>query len=218
MQQKCLAYRREASTLSKIKDYSNIELPNELIDQLQLLPDSLKEIEEQIHLIIATNELSDGISNEKIFVHYQQEKEELASIEKRINSIEKEINEKKSSIESVKKNWLVKISEIISSVSQKYSKYLQHLGYAGEVLLDIPSNQDDFANYGIKIMVKYRDNEPLQKLDAMHQSGGERSVATVLYMLALQNLTTVPFRCIDEINQVNFMNIILIYSGYGSCK
>ena len=33
------------------------------------------------------------------------------------------------------------------------------------------------------------------------QSGGERSVATALYMLALQELTTVPFRCVDEINQ-----------------
>ena len=35
----------------------------------------------------------------------------------------------------------------------------------------------------------------------MLQSGGERSVATALYMLALQELTTVPFRCVDEINQ-----------------
>ena len=38
-------------------------------------------------------------------------------------------------------------------------------------------------------------------MTAHHQSGGERSVATALYMLALQELTTVPFRCVDEINQ-----------------
>ncbi len=36
-----------------------------------------------------------------------------------------------------------------------------------------------------------RDHEPLQELTAHHQSGGERSVATALYMLALQELTTV---------------------------
>jgi len=41
-----------------------------------------------------------------------------------------------------------------------------------------------------------------QELTASHQSGGERSVATAIYMLALQALTTVPFRCVDEINQV----------------
>ena len=42
------------------------------------------------------------------------------------------------------------------------------------------------------------------------QSGGERSVATVLYMLALQELSSSPFRCVDEINQVIFFNIILL--------
>ena len=43
-----------------------------------------------------------------------------------------------------------------------------------------------------------------QELTASHQSGGERSVATAIYMLALQALTTVPFRCVDEINQVRY--------------
>lgn len=35
----------------------------------------------------------------------------------------------------------------------------------------------------------------------MVQSGGERAVATAAYMLSLQELTPVPFRCVDEINQ-----------------
>ena len=63
--------------------------------------------------------------------------------------------------------------------------------------------QDDFANYGIKIRVKYRSQEPLIELSANHHSGGERAVATALYMLAMQELTVVPFRCVDEINQVS---------------
>jgi chromosome segregation ATPase len=62
--------------------------------------------------------------------------------------------------------------------------------------------QDDFKNYGIKIRVKYRSAEPLLDLSANHHSGGERAVATALYMLAMQELTQVPFRCVDEINQV----------------
>ena len=45
-------------------------------------------------------------------------------------------------------------------------------------------------------------NKILKELDPHRQSGGERSVATAIYMLALQTLTTVPFRCVDEINQV----------------
>ena len=34
--------------------------------------------------------------------------------------------------------------------------------------------------------VKFRDSEALQTLDANRQSGGERSVSTILYLIALQ--------------------------------
>ena len=51
-------------------------------------------------------------------------------------------------------------------------------------------------------MVKFRDKYDLQRLDPFKQSGGERSVSTALYMMAMQHMTQVPFRCVDEINQV----------------
>lgn len=41
----------------------------------------------------------------------------------------------------------------------------------------------------------------MQELNRYTQSGGERAVATAIYLLSLQELTTVPFRCVDEINQ-----------------
>ena len=49
--------------------------------------------------------------------------------------------------------------------------------------------------------VRFRDNEEWSELSKGRQSGGEMSVTTAIYMLALQELTTVPFRCVDEINQ-----------------
>ena len=54
----------------------------------------------------------------------------------------------------------------------------------------------------------YRSTERLKVLTAHHQSGGERSVATMLYLISLQELTKCPFRVVDEINQVDF-NILL---------
>lgn len=62
--------------------------------------------------------------------------------------------------------------------------------------------QNDFDKYGLKIRVKFRDADELQELTRNHQSGGERAVTTAVYMIALQELTIVPFRCVDEINQV----------------
>lgn len=61
--------------------------------------------------------------------------------------------------------------------------------------------QRDYADYGIQIRVQYRDNEKLQALNRHVQSGGERAVAIAVYTLSLQHITSVPFRCVDEINQ-----------------
>lgn len=61
--------------------------------------------------------------------------------------------------------------------------------------------QRDYDSYGIEIRVKYRSHEKLRALDRFVQSGGERAVAIAVYSLSLQQLTHVPFRCVDEINQ-----------------
>lgn len=46
-----------------------------------------------------------------------------------------------------------------------------------------------------------RKGEDLQILDAHRQSGGERSVSTIFYLMALQSMARSPFRVVDEINQ-----------------
>ena len=68
----------------------------------------------------------------------------------------------------------------------------------------------DFDQYGLKIKVKFRDADELQELTRHFQSGGERTVTTAIYMIALQELSRVPFRCVDEINQVQDIRLMLI--------
>ena len=41
----------------------------------------------------------------------------------------------------------------------------------------------------------------LQVLSPERHSGGEKSVATIMYLLSLQGITNTPFRVVDEINQ-----------------
>jgi chromosome segregation ATPase len=50
--------------------------------------------------------------------------------------------------------------------------------------------------------VSFRAGTPLQQLTGTSQSGGERSVSTMLFLLALQEICDCPFRVVDEINQV----------------
>ncbi|RMD42656.1 hypothetical protein DV735_g2471, partial [Chaetothyriales sp. CBS 134920] len=63
------------------------------------------------------------------------------------------------------------------------------------------NNGLDFANWAIHIRVKFRESEPLSLLDSHRQSGGERAVSTIFYLMALQSLSRAPFRVVDEINQ-----------------
>ncbi|KAI3988550.1 hypothetical protein MKX01_026364 [Papaver californicum] len=73
------------------------------------------------------------------------------------------------------------------------------MAVAGEVSLD--ERDMEFDKFGILIKVKFRQAGQLQVLSAHHQSGGERSVSTILYLVSLQDLTNCPFRVVDEINQ-----------------
>lgn len=89
--------------------------------------------------------------------------------------------------------------------------YLQPLHdkyFIGEVRLRKGQSEEqqqdslgDFANWGVEIRVKFREKSPLQVLSAHHHSGGERSVSTIMYLMALQDMMVSPFRCVDEINQ-----------------
>lgn len=64
------------------------------------------------------------------------------------------------------------------------------------------SLKEEYDKYGIRIRVKFHSNTQLHELTPYHQSGGERSVSTMLYLMALQELNRCPFRVVDEINQV----------------
>lgn len=66
--------------------------------------------------------------------------------------------------------------------------------------------QEDYDKYGIRIRVKFHSNTHLHELTPYHQSGGERSVSTMLYLMSLQELNRCPFRVVDEINQVTILH------------
>lgn len=54
---------------------------------------------------------------------------------------------------------------------------------------------------GELIAHNHREKEDLSVLDSHRQSGGERAVSTIFYLMALQSLARAPFRVVDEINQ-----------------
>ena len=56
-------------------------------------------------------------------------------------------------------------------VNAKFEEFFTTMGYAGHIQLDRGKFENDFAHYGIEVLVKFRENMPLQKLDPFRQSG-----------------------------------------------
>jgi len=64
----------------------------------------------------------------------------------------------------------------------------------GEVRL---LNEHDIEAAGLQIYVGFKGAKPVP-LEAYTQSGGERSTATMMFLLALQQHVRSPFRAVDE--------------------
>jgi chromosome segregation ATPase len=178
------------------------EPPPEVVNnwEKEKLPSRVEDIEVMNTELQAQADCMDTV-DPRIVADYKKLKETITELQQDIDRRETTMADALAKMEEVKDAWLTSLTSLVERINTKFSAHFASMGFAGEVGLSRGQHENDFENYGVKIRVKYRDSEPLQELTAHHQSGGERSVATALYMLALQELTTVPFRCVDEINQ-----------------
>jgi len=90
--------------------------------------------------------------------------------------------------------WRTVIQNLLNHVNLQYQAILSEAQAIGEVQL---VNEHDIEAAGLEILVGFRGAKPVP-LDAYTQSGGERSTATMTFLLALQQHVRSPFRAIDE--------------------
>jgi len=96
--------------------------------------------------------------------------------------------------EERRKKWRETLESILSVVSKTYDEFLSVVGAKGSVRL---IDAQDIESAGLELVVGFKGAEP-QVLNAYTQSGGERSSATMLFLLALQQYLRSPFRAVDE--------------------
>ena len=94
--------------------------------------------------------------------------------------------------------WYGPVTTIVEKIDEKFRSFFVKLNCAGEVNV---SEHEDYDKWGIDIRVQFRNSDDMKRLTSSYQSGGEKSVSTILYLLSLQGLTECPFRVVDEINQ-----------------
>ncbi len=113
------------------------------------------------------------------------------------DKLEEILDSKNKMIDRVKvrsEKWRSILEKCMRDVNEKFKEILASMGAVGEVKL---TNLDDIENAGLKIYVGFHGSAPAE-LDTYTQSGGERSVAVIAFLIALQQFVKSPFRAIDE--------------------
>jgi chromosome segregation ATPase len=104
---------------------------------------------------------------------------------------------REKTLEEVKtrmQNWRTVIQSLLDRVNLEYQKVLAQAQAVGEVRL---VNGHDMEASGLEILVGFKGGNPIA-LDTYTQSGGERTTATMSFLLALQQHVRSPFRAVDE--------------------
>jgi chromosome segregation ATPase len=97
-------------------------------------------------------------------------------------------------IETRMKAWHNVLRNLLNHVNVQFQTILANAQAEGEVRL---LNEHDIETAGMQILIGFKGTKPVP-LDAYTQSGGERSTATMTFLLALQQYVRSPFRAVDE--------------------
>jgi len=90
--------------------------------------------------------------------------------------------------------WKKVILSLLEHINVEYERILVQTGATGSVAL---LSEEDIEAAGVQILVGFKGARALP-LDPYTHSGGERSTATMAFLLALQQHVQSPFRAIDE--------------------
>lgn len=158
---------------------------------------SLEEIQNMISKIEAEIKLL-GTSSRSSVNTLEKIEERLSKIQNELPILELELKTKEEEKKNIQIAWEPKLNDLVDKISQKFSEIFPSVGSAGEIRI---AKAHKFSDWRMEVLVKFRDSAELKALDSHTQSGGERAVSTVFYMISMQELTASPFRVVDEINQ-----------------
>ncbi|ELW63121.1 Structural maintenance of chromosomes protein 5 [Tupaia chinensis] len=195
--QKCKELMRRARQVCNLGAEQTV--PQEYQTAFQDLPNTLDEIDALLTEERSRASCFTGL-NPTIVEEYTKREEEIEQLTKELKEKKIELDKYRENISQVKERWLNPLKELVEKINEKFSNFFSSMQCAGEVDLHT-ENEEDYDKYGIRIRVKFRSSTQLHELTPHHQSGGERSVSTMLYLMALQELNRCPFRVVDEINQ-----------------
>lgn len=204
--------KAEAERLEEEEEESGLVKIMEQVGGVLKTEENLEaEIDSQNAQLALTEGGSAGIIKE-----FENRAKQIENLTAKLQESEKQHEDLTNGIKEIRDRWEPALDGYVEKISAAFSDSFDRIGCAGQVTVFKASSDDpadcteenggmdnglDFTNWAIHISVKFREQEPLSLLDSHRQSGGERAVSTIFYLMALQSLSRAPFRVVDEINQ-----------------
>ncbi|XP_064295494.1 structural maintenance of chromosomes protein 5 isoform X3 [Phalacrocorax carbo] len=193
----CKELLKRAQQVCKLSP--NQHLPKEFQTAFQALPTTLEEIDAFLNEEKTRASCFTGLTA-SVVEEYDKQTQEIQQLTEYLEEKKKELDNYKQKISQVKEKWLNPLKKLIEKINERFSNFFSSMQCVGEVDLHV-ENEEEYDKYGIRIRVKFHSSTALHELTPYHQSGGEKSVSTMLYLMSLQELNRCPFRVVDEINQ-----------------
>jgi chromosome segregation ATPase len=137
--------------------------------------------------------------NPRALEQFEKRARDIEKVKNDIANFQTNLEALNRDIEELRSKWEPELDELVELISAAFAHNFERIGCAGQV--SVRKDPEDFREWAIQIEVKFRENEEFAILDSHRQSGGERAVSTIFYLMALQSMARSPFRVVDEINQ-----------------
>ncbi|MFQ6053640.1 MAG: hypothetical protein ACE5OO_05370, partial [Candidatus Bathyarchaeia archaeon] len=164
-------------------------------DKLNLENIDLEEVDRTLRLIRAER-MSLGKINQLAMEHYVKVVGEYKQYSVRINKLEKEKGSILEFIDEIEKEKQTRFMEAFNQICENFSSIFAKLTGGGDGRLELQKPEDPFSA-GVDLYVQF-PGKPMRL--ASGASGGERSVAAITYLLAIQQFLKAPFYLFDEID------------------
>lgn len=157
-------------------------------EELKTAESSLKLLRFELERLGAVNQLA--------LTHYAEQASRYKELSIRMNELEKEKQAILSFMDEIEKKKRAVFMEAFNKIHESFIRYFSKLTDGGEAVLKLENLEEPFAG-GMDMLVQFPGKPPILVSGA---SSGERSVAAVAFIFALQDFMPAAFYLFDEID------------------
>jgi len=164
-------------------------------ETLKFPPEQLKAAEPSLKLLRFELERL-GAVNQLALTHYAEQASRYKELSIRMNELEKEKQAILSFMDEIERKKRAVFMEAFNKIHESFRGYFSKLTGGGEAILKLENPEEPFIG-GMDMVVQFPGKPPILVSGA---SSGERSVAAVAFIFALQDFMPAAFYLFDEID------------------